>query len=181
MIGKNEIKNRMIGYTDACLTSCAQLSEKTVTDLGTVLDSVMSESQRITKMSEGSLKALEQMRGEIKKIYDGQFNTSGVIKLSQLFRQLNSEHNEVEEVVMPIIQSLQFQDRIRQQMENLVKMLKVWHEQRSKVGMTLTDEERVSFGQKLMALTTTDEERVAIRAQIPTIPEEKTVESDFFF
>ena len=84
---------------------------------------------------------------------------------------------------MPIVEALQFQDRIRQVMENVVKMARVWQQERGQLltKATMSDEEWLAFGTKLSKCATMGEERAVVCTVIPQVPEEKKVDDMMLF
>ena len=81
-----------------------------------------------------------------------------------------------------------FQDRVRQQMENVSKMFPVWMQMRSEIEAGSHknedgDNTEAEFGSRLLKHTVTVEEREVIQAFIPNVVVEKSIsaDDDFFF
>ncbi|MEI6398637.1 MAG: hypothetical protein WCO71_07700, partial [Pseudomonadota bacterium] len=102
-------------------------------------------------------------------------------KLISALSVLVIEHRSVNDVVMPIVEALQFQDSIRQQMENLGKVMKIWIATRIEIGVNLTPDQTRDFGEKLLNVTTMFGEREIIRRYIPGLPEEQEAAEVTFF
>jgi hypothetical protein len=68
---------------------------------------------------------------------------------------------EVGGLIQPILESLQFQDRITQNMNNMKRMIGYWMEARAKVesGEMITME---TFGQELLKMTVMTSERTTV-------------------
>lgn len=180
-MAKTDIKTALINYSTVCMKVCAQQSEQAVGLVGQILDSLMQDASRVSKMSEDTISALKRTRAAVSEKIRG--DGSVINRLVEALKKISHEHHEIDSFVMPIIESLQFQDRTRQQMENLAKMLLMWIERRAKItDKSDIEKELLEFGSEVMKITTTDEERVAIRAAIPNLPESKSVDSgDMYF
>ncbi len=85
------------------------------------------------------------------------------------------QNGDVSRYVSPIIEALQFQDRISQTMDCIGRSMVKWLEFRAAVGDadSLTEEQKIAFGTMLLKLTTMKEERDVIRENIPTMPQEE--------
>jgi hypothetical protein len=81
----------------------------------------------------------------------------------------------VQSVIQPIIQALQFQDKLRQNLENAVRMLPAWMEFRKDLPMQITQEKLQEFGKVLMTKTTMISERDVIRAHIDGLAPEAEI------
>lgn len=157
---------------------CSKEAESATDHISQILHSLVSDAKRISSMSEDSLKVLN----EIKKAIDDP-DTKTSENLSVTLREIANQSNEVNEFVSPIIESLQFQDRIRQNMENQLAMLNLWNQMRKQqVGKnSWSEKDQVEFGKKLLEHTTMPEERDIIRQYIPGLPQEEATESVLLF
>jgi hypothetical protein len=82
---------------------------------------------------------------------------------------------------MPIVEALQFQDAIRQQMENLGKVLEAWYSARVEVGPNPTNAQLTALGEKMLKLTTMQSERDIIRRHIGGLSDEVKVDDVLLF
>lgn len=187
---KLDFVEKMIAYSNALMVACTRESETAVTQVGQVLDHIMADATRVSKMSADALASLRAVQEDLASS-DGGERRRDLSALASALTRLGDEHSEMNGFVMPIVESLQFQDRVRQQMENLGKMMALWVQERTAphgtgatAGSAQDPSERLaSFGDRLMKVTTTDEERDVIRAHIAGIPEAPSVSGDdgFFF
>lgn len=122
---------------------------------------------------------LQDLRAKLK-------NPETAIKATDLIsalKQLTAEESDVLNLANPVIEALQFQDKVTQQMENMVRMIAVWAAQRShaKPGPELLPADKIAFGEALLACTTMPSECDAFRLAIPELPEEKSADSVTLF
>jgi hypothetical protein len=181
-LNQREYLERLIKYTDACLAACSKESEKSVEVVGRLLDTLIKDVARVSSMSESTVTALNQVRGLIAngKTGDNVIGAESAHSLIRALNQISKENRDVSEVVMPLVTTLQFQDRVRQQMENVVKMLKIWIDFRADHN-TDSDEEILEFGKLLAEPTTTNEERDVLKKVFPGLTIAEQIQNDGFF
>ena len=115
----------MVSFSKTIMNNCIADSDNAVQAMSTVIEILLKDSSRISKMSldtQESLKKVDGVLSEIAKDKTGAGLNNLIVSLSGLIK----EHRSVETVVMPIIGALQFQDAIRQQMENVGKVMSQW-------------------------------------------------------
>jgi hypothetical protein len=190
----NAVLDKFVVYSAECMKDCARESEKSVVVVGQIIDLIMTDVARISAMSEETLKILREIKSFVSDKADSENSfedietdkTSAVSRLTSFLGCLSSQNAEIQTIIMPIVESLQFQDRVRQQMENITKMFPVWKGLRSQIDSgdlagIEKDQLLISFGQDLCKVTTTNEERDCIRKSIPILPQEESVAQDDFF
>lgn len=170
---------KLLAYTDACLKATCKESENAVEVVGKLLDAITQDINRISTMSQDTVNALANVRQLIKGTgsAQGPLHPNNVRSLVKALKLVDKEHENVHDVIMPLVTSLQFQDRVRQQMENMVKMIAVWLQYRAE-NSPKTQEEFTAFGALLGAPTTTEEERRVLQNIFPGITFAQTVASD---
>lgn len=179
---EQEFLESIYKYTQECLKVCTQKSEQAVFVVDKTLQFLVEDANRISMMSKETLDVLASTRDILQKDDDPQNLASPIRHIVKVLRKLKADHGEIDSLIMPIIQSLQFQDRVRQQMENSAKMIVAWLDLRKTLnGRKVTPEERDALGKAFMGMTTTEEERVAIREGFPGVKEEAIVSNDDFF
>ena len=181
MTNKNQLIEGMVRFSEGSMQWCGKESEKAVSSVIQVMDLLMSDARRISSMSEDTLGAVRDFRKTILQLQDKiddeqldqEFSTTQ--RLIQELSRLTHEHEEVNELVQPIVQALQFQDRITQNMENMRRMLHVWQETRKSVEESgqFNQEAQATFGQALYRCTTMEEERQPLRQRFDNLPSEK--------
>jgi hypothetical protein len=174
---------KLIEYTEKCLAATCKESEASVEIVGKLLDTLTQDIARISAMSSDTVQALSDVRGMIKESNAGR-KVIGAVSVRSLvlaLKQINKEHKDIQDVIGPLIMTLQFQDRVRQQMENMSKMLRIWLAYRQE-NNPQTEEDLSVFGTLLGAPTTTEEERDILKKIFPGITFAATVQSndDFF-
>lgn len=172
----------MLTYTKECIAVCAKSSENAVVVVDKTLQFLMEDSNRISSMGKQTIEILADLKKQMNQSGDQSLNVRPLHSVVKILKKVKSDHSEIDSFIMPIIQSLQFQDRVRQQMENSVKMLSAWLETRkSLAGRSITMEERSVLANTFLSYTTTEEERAAVRSSFPGIEEDKQVANDDYF
>ncbi len=183
----------MVRYASGSMHWCALESEKAVSSVMEVMDRLMDDAYRISSMSEDTLGAVREFRQTVVSLQE-ELESNDLEKeihathvLIRELSRLTHEHEEVAELVRPIIEVLQFQDRITQNMENMRAMLTVWQQTRQRIetGEAFGEQERIAFGQALYECTTMEEERRPLRTLFDGLPTEHhevySEEDDVFF
>lgn len=164
----------MMAFTSASIQWCSEESEKAAKSVGDTIHFLMNDAKRISSMSEEALSVLKDFRAKVTAPKTSMKATDLIAALNQLA----AEESDVLNLANPVIEALQFQDRVTQQMENMVSMIAAWASQRSAVaqGPVLSEADRIAFGEVLLKCTTMQGERDIIRSVIPELPEEEKAE-----
>lgn len=170
----------MIEYSNTIMLNCINDSDEAVRSISKVIDFLLKDSSRISKMSSDTLNAVKNLESVMSEV-EQKTTAATLRKLISALSVLVIEHRSVNDVVMPIVEALQFQDSIRQQMENLGKVMKIWMATRIELGVSLTQDQTRDFGEKLLNVTTMFGEREIIRRYIPGLPEEQEAAEVTFF
>lgn len=164
-ITQNQLSERLRLFTEASLTWCARESEAATGRVSQTVSLILDNATRVSSISQESLAVLQGLRETIKKHTQADKKTP-VHQLLKSLETLATEHEEANAIISPIVEALQFQDRMRQNFENMSRMLGVWLEERSKLGAEVSEEELQNFGRALMAKTTMPSERNVVRQHI---------------
>ena len=78
---------------------CAKESEKATSRVSEILDIIVEDADRVSKMSEDTLNALETMKELIGSLSTGERNIDKANKLSQALTDLSNENLEVQEMI----------------------------------------------------------------------------------
>jgi hypothetical protein len=187
-----------IKYSSLSMGQCVQEAEKSVVVAGKILEIVTLDVGRVSKMSDDTLKILEDIRTNIESAEAKSHSNTGAVfpsnssvrDLIVTLRSFSKDNSEIQNLIMPIVESLQFQDRVRQQMENVVKMFPIWLEARNQIENGIYpagdwESATSEFGLRLLKCTVTKEEREELRNIIPSLPPEEerssAADSDDFF
>lgn len=164
-------------FTAASLQWCVAEAEEGTTRVTAAIDILLKNLARVSQMSSDSLKALESLQGMLQT-----FDKSNYQQLQKSLANLSREHGEIDSYIQPIMEALQYQDRFRQNLENVVRMIDVWQEQRQGLDKgTAAPEPLLDFGEALIATTTMKRERDVIRKHIKGLkPEADTVRVQLF-
>lgn len=150
-----------------------------VNDIVTIL---VDDASRIAAVSKDTLEAINSMRELINNLTgDGKREVAN--ELAKALSESAKEDQQIDRFVSPIIEALQFQDRITQNMSNLLKITDVWLKTREKFAgkSSISKEELVAFGEQLLDCTTMIEERDLIRSKIEGLPDDKPTTDVLFF
>ncbi len=173
-----EFFNRFHSFTEEMTKWGIQESEKSTQFIFQIVQNVLKKVNTVSNVSQESLNALKKLENVLTSEYviHNKALINSVIKELSV---LSQENKAFSEVIDPVVTALQFQDRLRQNLENMNKFLKAWIEERS-TKTSYTDEDLISFGEKLLTLTTMSSERDCIRKHIKNLSEEKTADIGLF-
>lgn len=162
---------------------CAEESEKATSRVSQILDIIVEDADRVSQMSADTLKALDTMKEIITSLSSDNRNIEKANKLSVALTKLSNENMEVQGMIQPMLEALQFQDRITQNMENLSKMVSNYVKVRESVESkgSMTEAELQSFGEELLKLTTMADERDLVRKHIDGLSNDEQVTDMIFF
>ncbi|NRA45031.1 MAG: hypothetical protein HRU09_08775 [Oligoflexales bacterium] len=147
-------------------------SENEIKNITDTLRAVMDDVDRRSKMSKETFELLGNVKERMKEVFEQrQVSISQVV---QELTDLGSDHREMSELACPLIYALQFQDRMRQILENSSKIAEYWLKKRKAFAKEpFSQEKLLEVGEDLLSLTTCQEERKIIRKYIKCLPEEK--------
>ena len=169
-------------FTNESIGVCIKEAETAVSNILRVLQFIIDDSKRVTQMSEDTLKALAKVRETFASQEKGPGRAPSV--LIKALSEFVQRHAEAEALLSPVIEALQFQDSIRQNTENILRMISAWLDYREKARrLGIFDEnQRFEFGTQLLACTTMKQERDIIRYHFSELPaEEEGPEEPIFF
>ena len=161
----------LITFSVKSIEWCAKESEQSARKVGKVMEYVLEDAKRVSSISADTLDVVRDAKETIDEMIE-QGKTSQLIVSLQ---ELCNEQVGIKRLIHPIVVALQFQDRISQNMNNLIKMLKLWHELRPEFEQsgTFTEKQKTEFGEKLLDCASMLRERNVIRKHIPSLGEEK--------
>lgn len=158
----------MVRFTEATLKWCADESETEVTRIYETIQILVSDIARRSNLSAKAMEAVIYLQNELAK------NGDEIVNLVTILERFSQDSVEVQTLTTPIIEALQFQDRLRQNLENIGKIVKTWQRLRSPTVY----EAQLAMGAEFLKNVTSSEERDVIRAHIPGLPEEKKTEDN---
>lgn len=171
----DQLIERLRVFTQRTLEWCAKESEDSTAQVTGAIDVLLNNTARVSQISNESLAAIEGMQKAISIHFEGDQGRESLHALISSLQLLAREHAEVQGVIKPIIQALQFQDRLRQNLENMVRMLPIWLEFRKQLPTDVSPEQLRNFGLDLMKVTTMIPERDIIRKHLPKLEPEPGV------
>lgn len=181
----SEKRDFLYDLADFCYNSmkwCATESETATEKINDIITILLDDAMKVSALSKDTLGAINSMREVINNLTNER-DKDAANDLAKALTQASTEDEEMRRFVSPIMESLQFQDRISQNMNNFSKMLRTYIEKREELlGMPqLSEEDRVDFGNRLLECTTMPEEREVIRSFIDNLKEEEIAETDVMF
>jgi hypothetical protein len=180
-ISKEKLLNELNDFTQDSISWCSQESEKATLAISSILDVIVSDAARVSKISHETIQAVEKFKSLVNTLDGKNRNVDLANKLVSALKDMAAEDVEVGSLIQPILEALQFQDRITQNMNNMKRMIEYWMEARAKVeaGDMLTMKE---FGQNLLKMTAMDSERKLICEYIEGLDMAKSAtESEVLF
>lgn len=170
-------------FSEESFKWCKDESESATSRVSKILDIIVEDADRVSQMSEETIKALETMKEIISSLATEQRDIEKANKLSQALAVLSNENMQVQEMIQPMLEALQFQDRITQNMDNFKNIMKQYVELRNRInnGETFDDIQLRDFGEELLKLTTMAEERDIIRRYIDGLSNDEVTNDVLFF
>ncbi len=160
-----------ISFCESSMNWCKDESERSAEAIVNVLNRLYDQLKQASAMSGEALSAMNK----VLTLTKSSANDHKIQAFISVLSGLKAKHMELTDTLNPLIQSLQFQDRISQNMDNLRKMLVAWSEQRGG-SKSLHD-----FGVMLLEKTTMDEERQIIHRNISGLPQKQEQKDALFF
>lgn len=176
VIPSHEFQERLNTFTNLSLKWCSEESEASTAQVTDAIEMLLQNTARVSELSEKSLQAIAGLQKTLKTVFVGK-NVLNMHQVIQSLEHLAKEHHQIQEIIHPIIRSLQFQDRLRQNLENIQKMLSKWLQLRQTFSQDqyLSADQILAFGQSLLADTTMKSERDIICQYIDGLPQEVAV------
>lgn len=146
----------MSALTAPMLQVLQAVINKTVKNTEDTVNQIQAQVLEITNLSEFQRNAIENVRGEAEKI------TSG--NMVERLQELMKSNSELADVLMPIIVSLQFQDRLRQELESLLKAFTRFTEEASKDDPALAENPEPFWIEVAKGFTNIESREVVLKA-----------------
>lgn len=159
-------------FSEKSLKWCMDESEQASNKIVHAINLLLEDTERVSALSEESLKAMQAFQSDfvlkVEERDQKQFQKD-VHELVLSLEKLCQDHDEVSRMIQPILEALQFQDRLQQNLSNLYKMLVHWLSYREKLKAqgAFDDSSEQEFAQLLYGATTMAEERDLVAAQFP--------------
>lgn len=158
---------------------CVKESEREVEAICQTINLIMGDVERRTALSNQALGAVQGLKSRLEGRKAAEVDVKGLITELQ---KLSTVEKEMTELTQPVIEALQFQDRLRQNLENINKIVGHWIQWREVHKSKDIDPSVLqALGQKFLELTTSPEERDIIRRHIPGLAEEQKIDNALFF
>ena len=171
-MNKAESTQKIQEFTKVSLDWCTKEAESGTERVTDAIATLLKDIKRVSAMSSESLKALNSLQTVLSSVDKENYQ-----ELHKSLSSLSREHGEIDSYIQPIMESLQFQDRFRQNLENIVRMIEVWQDFRARPDLAsrASEDALKAFGEALIAKTTMKRERDVIREHIPGLEAEREV------
>lgn len=139
---------------------CVQESEAATGSMGQAMDAILRDTARVSKLSEESLQAIKDLQQHFIRTATPDYRN-----LVGRLQRICTGNHEMKKLVEPLMQTLQFQDFFRQQLENLQRMLELWLEERERIaaGGRFDADAQKALGERFLKHTTMVTERDTLR------------------
>lgn len=169
---QNKMIERLAKYAVACHNRNNDVAAKSVNTVISSVTALTEQFNRLSGHSEETQEALDSLKEVISEgVSDNVRDILSKSFLSVLINKVKS-NVDISDVLKPAIVTLQFQDRIRQNIENLNKITEIWlqtHNEIAENNNTFNEEERNAFGQRLIDAMVMTEEREVIEKYFPDL------------
>lgn len=169
-----ELPERLVHFMKESLGWCVTESENSTQMVLQAIEGLLKKSERVSSISSESLKALGTLKEAFGRQYADKVKEKPVEHLLGSLEALSQEHREVSGVIGPVVEALQYQDLLRQNLENMVKLTAAWIELRARAHTQVMSPAEI--GEALLKCTSTVEERNVIRRFIHGLPPEEALE-----
>jgi SepF-like predicted cell division protein (DUF552 family) len=180
MTSQDKYYDALIAYSKAIMAKSIADSDQAVRAISSVMEILLADASRISKMSADTLNAMKGLQSTVTNV-GSEIPSVALKKLIVTLSGIAKEHRAAHEMLMPIIEALQFQDAIRQQMENLGKVMDIWLSSRKELGANPSSENLKAIGEKLLKVTAMVSERDIIRSHIKGLPVESKADDVMLF
>ena len=160
-ISKEKLLKELHDFTQDSVSWCSQESERSTLAISSILDVIVSDAARVSQISNETIQAVEKFKTLVNTLESKNRNVDLANQLVLALKDMAAGDLEVGGLIQPILESLQFQDRITQNMNNMKRMIEYWMEARTKVenGEMISMD---TFGKALLKMTAMDSERKII-------------------
>jgi hypothetical protein len=169
-----ELPERLLHFMKESLGWCVAESENSTQLVMQAVEGLIKKAERVSSVSAESLKALGSLKDAFARQYADKVQEKPIEQLLVSLEALSQQHREVSDIIGPVVEALQFQDLLRQNLENMIKLTAAWIDLRARAHsqvMSPTD-----IGEALLKCTSTVDERNIIRRFIDGLPPEEALE-----
>lgn len=162
---------------------CCEESEQATVKISKSIDYLLRETERVSRLSPAGLEAVKNLRSHLQSP-DAHRNRKALRDIVSSIKSRVADNQDMQRMIYPLLEVLQFQDLFRQQMENRVKMLQIWLDERDRVLKSgkFGGSERKAWGEKLAKAGAMKAERQVVKNYIPEVdlPQEGNDQTLFF-
>ena len=169
-------------FSHSSMEWCCKESEKATEAVNDIINILLEDATRVSAVSQDTLDALNSMKDLVNALGSKESRDTAK-ELATALSETAAQDEEIRAFVSPIMEALQFQDRVSQNMSNFTKMIRTWIEAREEVhdNNSFSEEDKINFGERLLKCTTMNEERDLIRRHIKNLKEEEKAPEDVLF
>lgn len=169
---KEDFLNRMQAYCASVLEWNSDDAAASVSLIFDIITAIEQEAEQAGDFSAETHQAFSSLKQIAKGLNNPAKRESTKIMVALLNNRM-SMNDSIQDLIKPVMVSMQFQDRIRQNMENLAKMMLIWMATRKRIMLSkkpLDDNTKQQIGLDLIDGMTMESERSIIKKYIPQLP-----------
>lgn len=164
-------------FADETLQYCQSKAERESRTIVGALDEVMKDIQRRSAMSQKAQEAFQETNTKVLEALQGPdaLNTNELLK--QL-KALGNENTDVKSAILPVIEALQFQDKLNQNIESMRALLLQWEQREPELRSAGSEDAPAKeYVEAVLQNVSNAEDRAIIRSSFG-LPEEKHLETE---
>jgi chemotaxis regulatin CheY-phosphate phosphatase CheZ len=179
---EKKLVNGLLDFSEQSLDWCIKESEKSTTRISEVIDHLMTDAKRVSNMPKETLEAFNQAKAIAENLHE-KGGRGLANQIGSVLQGMSEKDHQIEELVMPIVESLQVQDRITQNINHMAKIIRIWQETRSEVMKTqvFSEADKLALGNTFADLVTMEAEKECIANHIPIKVERVVDDGDCLF
>lgn len=162
---------RYVNFYKKMLLTCGAEVESLVRQIGERIAHLIQEGERLSTFSDDSIKSMVQLKMHLEtQVAAGKINSDMLKEMATNLKDVTHQNSVFVDKVTPIMDALQFQDRIQHHINNFVSMLFLFQQ-----ALFFCEDDEIAcifdvaqqsfgpFGLQLLKKTTTKQERTMIK------------------
>lgn len=89
-----ELEARLLSFTTECFDESSRQAESAVTIMGQVLDNLLQDAGRVSKVSDETLQAVKSVREAVQKQSSTEPTSAALTNVVSLLKKISNEHAE---------------------------------------------------------------------------------------
>ena len=179
----SDLLERIFAFSHASLKECILQTQQAFDELIMLLDLVTGESKEVAYLFTDENESLSDIKNIISKSHNTPKNKQASHVIKEIAKAREQHSTEAKGIIQSFMVALQSQDIIRQNIENIGHVHKVWNFYRHSIKMQkkVSANYLIDFGQDLMGKMTSHPEQVIVEGFIPGVDAGSEGEESIFF